>query len=351
MLGWEPLVDEAFVALGLEYVLVAKADEWLDANNRAKAARLILSVADYTSVEQIVGAVCRAGLDLGNIKVVHTGDEFAVVTGVVLNQSLGLKSPLTMKSATAFRDKFFQKRILQAADVPVAASFLLERLDLLDEESAGTFPYPAVLKPAAGAASQNTSKVDSAEELLAAARALVDGGAGEMPFVVEEYIVGSEMHIDGVIREGREVLFGISKYTTNPLHALGDDILGSVILDPDEHAEYYTKVRAVAIPALRALGLTDGVFHMEMFDTESGFVFGECGARPPAGGACGRCAGSSASTFHRSTSRRPWGCLLVLRWSPRARSAAAHWRHRPASCALFRRRPRSCSSRMSCTSS
>jgi phosphoribosylaminoimidazole carboxylase (NCAIR synthetase) len=99
------------------------------------------------------------------------------------------------------------------------------------------------------------------------------------PWLVESFVEGPEVQIDGVVRAGTVVFFGISAYAQNLVDVHQGGIVASITLPPAEHHDLYEQARPLIARSLTALGHRDGVFHMEAFRSPDGLVFSECAAR------------------------------------------------------------------------
>jgi hypothetical protein len=99
--------------------------------------------------------------------------------------------------------------------------------------------------------------------------------------LLEEFIVGQEHSFDSVMMGGELVWYSISRYLPSPLDVLEHPWIQWCVLLPrriDDQAD----IAAVAERGLRALGLGDGLSHMEWFRRPDGSVaISEVGARPP----------------------------------------------------------------------
>src|SRR6266566_956861 len=151
---------------------------------------------------------------------------------------IGGMDPVT---ANNFRDKAQMKTVLRAAGVPCARHKLaVGAADAL--EFAERVGFPLVVKPPAGAGAKSTFRLDDAADL----RAWLD----TVPTTLE------------VLR--------------NPW------MQWVVLLPRDIGGPEYAGIRQVAPQALKALGLTTGLTHMEWFRRPDGSVaVSEVGARPP----------------------------------------------------------------------
>lgn len=186
-------------------------------------------------------------------------------------------SGLPVNTSIALRDKFVQKELVRRAGLPVADCVCVDSTD--DVTGALPVRMPFVVKPFAGAAAADTHVIRNAAD--ADRFRAVSPTAG--PWLVEEFIDGAELHIDGVVRDGVLHALGVSRYLQNIIDIRGGGLVGSVTLDPCSHADLYRRVDELATAALRALGYRDGIFHLEAFQQPDRLVFSECGGRSGGG--------------------------------------------------------------------
>ncbi|HWT93845.1 MAG TPA: ATP-grasp domain-containing protein, partial [Solirubrobacteraceae bacterium] len=161
--------------------------------------------------------------------------------------------------------------------VPVAAHRVLD----LAAPDAGPLRYPLVLKPLAEASATGTVVVDGPAALDAAARDLLAAEPKRRVYVAEEFVHGEEFHLDGYVEGGELGLLSVT-HQANILTTVRErGVHRGVVLDPERQRDVYALARPFTQASLCALGLTDGLFHLEAFrDGDGPFVFGECGARP-----------------------------------------------------------------------
>jgi len=107
--------------------------------------------------------------------------------------------------------------------------------------------------------------------------------APERPAQMEEFLTGDEGSYDSVMVDGQVVWDSISNYLPTPLEVLRNPWMQWVVLLPrDISGPQYAGIRGVAPQALKALGLSTGLTHMEWFRRPDGSVaVSEVGARPP----------------------------------------------------------------------
>ncbi len=271
-----------------------------------------LPVPDITDLEQVLYALTHAGE--GAFDAVYCDYEHAMVNAAVVALHVGAASALSLSTALLGRDKLAQKRVAAAAGLPTA---MVDMVPMNAHERAAfhpSAPYPVVVKPVFGSAARGVRLVDSAAELGPALAALTQWE----PALCEEYVEGVEYHLDAAVCGGRLVLLSVGRYLTNVLATTRKRPLGSVVLPVRDNEELYGRAEYLVRCSLAAFGLTDGVVHMEAFDTPTGLVFSECGLRR--GGATVPEAVSAATGLdYRRTS-----CLAGLGMLPEAPFVRPH---------------------------
>ena len=186
-------------------------------------------------------------------------------------------------TATNFRDKHQMKDVLRAAGIPVARHRLVDGPGPA-RAFAAEVGFPLVVKPPAGAGAVDTFRLDDAAALHGWLAATPPSPAD--PWLLEEFLVGDEYTFDSVMVDGRMVWHSIACYRPTPLEALRNPWIQWVVLLPrDISGDTFAPIRRHAPAALRALGLEDGLSHMEWFRRPDGSVaISEVGARPPGAG-------------------------------------------------------------------
>lgn len=182
--------------------------------------------------------------------------------------------------AELFRDKAKMKAALRAAGLPVARNRLLRGAD--DARGfADEVGFPMVLKPPAGMGAKATWRVNSLDELQRGVAGI--GASAERPILAEEFLRGREFSFETVTIGGEPKVTSVSHYLPSCLEVLENPwIQWCCVLPRDIAGPDYDGARALAAGAIRALGLTDGVTHMEWFQRPDGsLVIGEIAQRPP----------------------------------------------------------------------
>ena len=228
---------------------------------------------------QIAAAVQGLSRQLGPVERLLAVLEQLQVPLAQVREHLGIggMDPVT---ANNFRDKAQMKTVLRAAGVPCARHKLaVSAADAI--EFAERVGFPLVVKPPAGAGAKSTFRLDAPADLGAWLEAAPP--SPERPAQIEEFLTGDEGSYDSVMVDGQVVWDSISNYLPTPLEVLRNPWMQWIVLLPrDISGPQYDGIRAVAPQALKALGLSTGLTHMEWFRRPDGSVaVSEVGARPP----------------------------------------------------------------------
>ena len=209
------------------------------------------------------------------------------------------------------------KEVLHAAGIPCARHRLVTGADDAFAFAAAV-GFPLVAKPPAGAGAQATYRLDDADALRSWVAAVPP--RPEAPGLLEEFLVGEEHTFDSVQVGGTTVWASVSDYLPPPLDVLRNPWIQWTVLLPRELDDpRYAAIRDVGPAAVRALGVRDGLTHMEWFRRPDGTVaVSEVGARPP-----GAQLSSMLGYVHDVDFYRTW-CELVLldRFDPPERKYA-----------------------------
>ena len=182
--------------------------------------------------------------------------------------------------AELFRDKAKMKAALRAAGLPVARSRLL-RGEADARGFADEVGFPMVLKPPAGMGGKSTYRVGSYDELVRAAKGM--GASDANPVLAEEFLRGREFSFETISTHGAPRGESISHYLPSCLEAIENPwIQWTCLLPRDISGPEYDGARAMSRATIKALGLDDGMTHMEWFQRpDESLVIGEIAQRPP----------------------------------------------------------------------
>ncbi|MFJ3713046.1 acetyl-CoA carboxylase biotin carboxylase subunit family protein [Streptomyces sp. NPDC090053] len=215
-------------------------------------------------------AVVAAGLALAarhSIAGVVTWDEYTLVPTAELAARLNVPGNSTA-AMTACRDKATSRRLFDEHNVPSATSTRVDNLTAAETAALRT-GFPVVLKPSSHAASIGVVRVDTPEELPSAWEFAAAGAGEQGPegsgVLVEAYLAGPEISVECVTQHGVTTALAVTrKEVAFPpyFEEVGHTVSAGDPLLPE--------VAPVAVQAVRALGVTAGVQHVEMRLTASG---------------------------------------------------------------------------------
>ncbi|MDB4941943.1 MAG: Carbamoylphosphate synthase large subunit protein [Labilithrix sp.] len=184
------------------------------------------------------------------------------------------------RTAELFREKAAMKNALRKAGLPVAKHRLLTSVS--DAHSfAAEAGFPMVLKPPAGMGAKATFRVTSEDQLVKAVHGM--RVSPQSPVLAEEFLRGREFSMETITLNGQPRVHSISHYLPTCLEVLENPWMQWVCLLPRElDAPFYEDARKMGYAAIQALGLDDGMTHMEWFQrADRSLAIGEIAQRPP----------------------------------------------------------------------
>ncbi|MFF8481958.1 ATP-grasp domain-containing protein [Streptomyces antibioticus] len=207
-----------------------------------------------------LSAAGRRLADRYDLAGVFTWTEWYLVPVARLARRLGL--PTTAPEAMqACRNKATSRALFARHGVPSAAAVSVRTLAEA-EVAAQRIGYPLVLKPAAHAASIGVIRADTPEQLTAAF-GFADQAAGlgteSTHVLVEEYLDGPEVSVECATYRGETTVVAVTRKTVSA-PPFFEELAHCV----DAADPLLDVVTPVARAAIRALGITDGVCHVEM---------------------------------------------------------------------------------------
>ena len=258
--------------LGAELVVASDRRQAMSAVLGDRALVLPLQRPEEAA-QRVVDHAARLPLDA-----VVAVDDQGVKTAALAAQRLGLKT--SDPSAVArTRDKLAMREALAAAGVP-------QPRYVADVERAGELGFPVVLKPLGLSASRGVIRADDAGQAASAAeriRAIVDDAAA--PLLVESFVPGDEVAVEGLLRGGElETLAIFDK--PDPLD--GPYFEETIYVTPSRKPPAALEaIESTAAVAARALGLSEGPVHAELRVDGDRVTLLELAARS-IGGLCSR---------------------------------------------------------------
>ncbi len=253
-------------SLGVEVVLASETEQAMADAMGDRAIVLPLDDPD-ASVTAILGLHARDPIDA-----VVAVDDGGTLIAAMAATALGL--PHNPAGAIAVtRDKLAMRRAFAAAGVPQPR--------FAPDEAIG---FPRVVKPVGLSASRGVIRVDDPDELdatVARVTRIADG-----PVIMEEYVPGIEVALEGLLDEGRlRVLAVFDK--PDPL--VGPYFEETIYVTPSRlPTGTLDAIGAVAADAAAAIGLREGPVHAEFRITHEGRIATLELAARSIGGLCAR---------------------------------------------------------------
>ena len=208
--------------------------------------------------------------------------EYSLQAGGYLRSYFGLDGP-GYDVANTFSNKHVMKRALRAAGIPVAPFRQLTRLAEAGA-AAEELGWPVVVKPVIGGGSEDVFVVRDGAGLRRLTASPDSASLREAPFplLAERFLdVEEEFHCDGIVCDGRVRFAPVSKYFAPVLSSVGR-LVGSYTLPAGEPDAL--RVAALHEQVVGALGLRDGVTHLEVLKAGGELLVGEVAHRAGGGG-------------------------------------------------------------------
>jgi biotin carboxylase len=228
------------------------------------------------------GAVLAAASELAArmpVRGVLSWDEALIVTTAHVAHRLGLPGA-GIDGIEGCRDKPRCRGLLTAAGLP-QPQFGVAADEAQAVSVARRIGYPVVVKPRAGGASIGVVQASGDQQLreafAAAEAASLRGSPAYMGgALIEEYLAGPEISIDGAVVEGHFTPLFVARKTVG-LHPWFEE-LGHIV-DPADELMSDTALLAQLAGAHRAIGFRYGVTHTEVKLTSRGPVIIEINGR------------------------------------------------------------------------
>jgi len=228
-----------------------------------------------------------------DLKAVIGVDEESIILAAKLSESLCIEHN-SLESVKLTKNKYLMRRELKKSGLK---SPWFKRFSI-DEKPKDIFTelrFPCVLKPTFLSASQGVLRVNSFKDFVKGFELLSDlltemkvkkrGGDQVKWILVEEYIPGKEVSIEGIVNEGKLKDLAIFD-KPEPLE--GPIFQETILITPsilDEHLQF--SLLETAQTALKALGIRKGPVHIELRINDKGNYILECAARS-IGGLCSK---------------------------------------------------------------
>jgi biotin carboxylase len=243
---------EAAESLGIDLVVASEqpppfdmGDRYvqIDCSDPSAAAETIASLGETVAIDGVIAA-----------------DDDGVLVAAHASSILGLAGN-TPEAAAGTRDKLLMRTRLASTEIdqPRFAAF---RPGDGPEEVAAEVGLPLVIKPLDRSASQGVIRVDRVEDLHVTAERIRAIVGKEATLLVESYVPGSEVAIEGLVSDGElTVLTVFDKPDPSPGPFFPETLFITPSRLPEVAVEEAERVSAAAI---RGLGLAMGPVHVEL---------------------------------------------------------------------------------------
>ena len=269
----------AAARLGVDVVVGSEHRQALSGSIGDRAVVVPLADVD-AAVSAIVALHRRSPLDA-----VLAVDDQGVVIASAAAASLGFRHNPT-DAVAATRDKTMMRERLRASSLPQPA-YRIVPPGANVASAAAEIGYPCVVKPVSRSASQGVVRVDEAIEAeTAAVRIRAITANIPEPLLVESFVPGDEVAVEGLLTGGRlEVLAVFDK--PDPLD--GPFFEETIYVTPSRQPPaILTEIVSTAARAAKALGLREGPIHAELRISPGGAVIILEVAARSIGGLCAR---------------------------------------------------------------
>ena len=227
------------------------------------------------------------------LKAVIGVDEESIVLAARLSESLSIEHN-SLESVKITKDKYLMRTVLKKFGI-IGPWFKRFPVHKLTKEIFSEISLPCVLKPTFLSASQGVLRVNSFEEFIGGIEMLIDllsqdemkllGGDKANWILIEEYIPGKEVSIEGIVNNG--ILKDLAIFD-KPEPLDGPTFPETIFITPtilDDHIKL--SLLETAQTALKALNIVKGPVHVELRINNNGNYILECAARS-IGGLCSK---------------------------------------------------------------
>lgn len=241
---------------------------------RQHPTAVVDSFSDLTQVEAAAYELAAHG----PVDYVIAATEKSVLAAGLVRALLGVPGPGLDQSLWSAHKRAMKDR-LRSAGLPLARHAQVATVAEIPRAALET-GWPVVIKPVFGTGANCTFRIDTPEEFAERHRggAFADLAGLRLPIQVERAVEFThEYHCDGVVQDGEVTRAAVSRYFTPPLGTSPYFDSGYVV---DQTEPFSLEVLDLHRRVVAALGLAEGVTHLEVFRTQAGAVIGEVAIRP-----------------------------------------------------------------------
>jgi biotin carboxylase len=235
----------------------------------------VAEVVDFSDVGAVIEVARRHAVD----GVLTISADRAVPVVAAVAESLGLPG-IGTETAYVMTQKIAMRRVLAEAGVPqpefAAVRNVHEGYAALERVG-----LPAVLKPADSGGQRGVFRLETADDLERNLHvALAESPTGEA--IIESYVEGLELNGLVIVRDGEAFSLTLSDRLRPP--GIGFGVGWTHVYPATIYADQLEEAERVAVHAVHALGLRDGIAFPQLLATDDGRVLViEVAARIPGG--------------------------------------------------------------------
>lgn len=225
------------------------------------------SVNDFEAVASAVEKITA----VASVDRVVAPTERTVFTGGFVRGVLGLPG-MQSDVARRFTDKVAMKQALVSAGIETTAFIDGSVTDQIPEFMSAS-AAGCIVKPAFGSGSIGATVVRTVDDL--------PSWVAERPTILERWVpMNAELHSEGLVRDGRLIETRNFRYHAPVLGTEGN-LTGSFQITSPARSGSVDQVHQRVVSAL---GMQDGITHLQLFETDGGLLVNEIASRPPGGG-------------------------------------------------------------------
>ncbi|MBU1097722.1 MAG: ATP-grasp domain-containing protein [Bacteroidetes bacterium] len=234
-----------------------------------KYADLPLSI-DIIDIEGCLEAAKKYNID-GIIAV----NDFGVMTAAHVAEAMQLPG-IPVDIAKICTNKYLMRKTWESAGLP---SIKFRRVSNLEEAQAAVndLGFPLIIKPcdSRGGGSRGVQYIDENSD-LDSVFSFANGFYKDNDLIIEEFVTGLEHSSEVIITEGKPHIIAISDKVKSTLPFRVDD---TILYPTIETGKRLEQIEWAIKESIKAIGIRDGVAHVELSMTDSGPVLFEIGAR------------------------------------------------------------------------
>ncbi|HYC89907.1 MAG TPA: ATP-grasp domain-containing protein [Thermoanaerobaculia bacterium] len=269
------------------FIATSTTPDWL--TDYTPAENIILT-DPYNSFRLLADIVAYSEFHGISFHGVGTFTEHTVIQTADTAYACGLPGLDPRAARRSSSNKLLMKKHCREAGIAVARSRVIPRLDSNHLELAlrelGT---PCVIKPIFGSDSYGVIKIESSSRLDEITREITNNtrpSKGEVfknfggTFLLEEYIPGTMISVDGIVSAGDILIAGAVEYVMGPEPHFTQE---ANYIPARIGARDFEKAQSLLVDAINALGFDNTGFHCEIRLGSEGPVLIEIAARLPGG--------------------------------------------------------------------